>query len=449
MEPVCSPTKSQKLSPSKDWGSHVVGALHLDELLTLCSVNREWCAATRSLLVYLRRLQYTRDALILPSPQRMTRLTQLDTSNCTGMTPNDWLQRFVSDRAACARLLLLRIGQLVPTSARNTLLRSSLSLKHISLRGCENVDDNSLSLIRVSNLWFPQVSGSLQAILLRIHDMMSSHFTLMQATQLSSIDLSGCWRITDEGVTSLAARCPAVTMADLRGLRRLSGDILLTLSTAWPHLEAIAFSAASRSFHADSIADFLAGPTAVALEVLRLDDLALDEGGWGTVFSAVADRFRRRNLACSDSSVEVESHGAMNSGAAPLQRFVVEGAVGFTEASIAAFTTEMCTSLNSLGVEIVLTSSSIEELQATCGCNDSSDHQSGFNVGETYTVCDVQHTAPCARSTITRHWPHSEATSSKASMRKVVPLSVRVVASAEPAVHTSSIAIASHVSSCD
>jgi hypothetical protein len=337
-----SPCKGSKNLALKDWTPLVIGALSARDLLALCSVNREWFAATRQALLHLRSLSYTGQAggAWLPPPSKCKSLVNLDAScfrvQCN--THNDWLTTLAGDRAACARLQTLRLGPLVPVAARASLLRYSSSLTSLSLRGCLSIDDRALGLI--------------------------------QAGSLQSLDLSGCWRVTDAGVALVAAHCPRVKRADFRGLIRLTEGALSTASGQWAALATLAMTTTSRAFSADAVADIIAGSH---IESLCLNELSLDAAGWSLVLSSVAGRCRRDHLPTAAAQGR--------SGGATLKRLVVDGAVGLSDTVLESFARSMLCALDG---------TNSDHLRVEDGTSGFSDFPAGHTPMK-MAVCVVRH----------------------------------------------------------
>ena len=289
----------REFNPS-DWASCVAELLVGRDLDALISVNRDWASTALALKASLHRVTASDLQNQMPSPSAMRNLDSVDLQEYSSQARGGdnavaWLRRLVACPKKMRHILSLRIGQLLPVALRDTFLRCSPALHTLSLACCEKVTDGTLQLI--------------------------------PAAALRSIDLSGCWRITDAGLVTLARRSPRMERAILDRLNRITSTGVEIMVAEWPALSTLALSA-SRYMGTDCLHALI---NAASIERLHIGSLELDNDEWKRLLDTVASRFGRTNVGMSPDD------GASARGLVPLHRLVFSGLVGLVPAALERF----------------------------------------------------------------------------------------------------------------
>lgn len=289
----------REFNPS-DWASCIAELLVGRDIDALISVNRDWASTVLALKASLHRITASDLQKQMPPPTAMRNLDIVDLQEFSSQARGGdnavaWLRRLVTCPKKMRHISSLRIGQLLPVALRDTFLRCSPALHTLSLACCEKVNDGTLQLI--------------------------------PAAALRSIDLSGCWRVTDAGLVALARRSPRMEKAILDRLNRITSTGVEIIVAEWPALSTLALSA-NRYMGSDCLANLIQAPS---IERLHIGSLDLDDDEWERLLDTVATRFGRTNLGMSPDE------GASARGLTPLHRLVFSGLVGLVPAALERF----------------------------------------------------------------------------------------------------------------
>lgn len=296
---------SSILHVRRDWLFNISEFLTAGDIDRWTATSREWLASCLELKRALHVLTF--DDLCsckIPEAHDLRMLESLDllhfssrasyVKNCVA-----WLQRLALSRGAASQLTTLRLGPLLPKSLRSSLLKSCTQLTTVSLEGCQSIDDTLLSLL---------------------------------PPEIRFINLSGCWRITDAGLSVLVQTCPRVERALLERLNRITTAGIDALAAGWPSIHTLALCAESRLVSADCIARLVRRPR---LTRLRVSGLNIHDDGWKLIFAAAAHRFQQPTV--SDPRIGSTIIPTVFRHTNPLQQVFFTDAVGASQCAVMEF----------------------------------------------------------------------------------------------------------------